>query len=277
AAVHAASPLFRGAGYTAFDGEAPEKLEQAAVAAPYAHATAPLRRLVDRFVLVTCHALLNHEPVPSWVRDALPTLPKLMARSDGVSSRLERASVDAIEAALLVPMVGRHLTPVSALRNEAEARFRSALIRSREAVERSEGDMAERKDLREGLLQSYRGVVVCWTELVRQHVRLTWLTNSNSALTPILPLILGAPGILTDQLTIGQIVQLALAFTQVQVAIGWLVDNYMRIAEWRASAIRIITMSEITGEGEDEAGETVIAGDAAPTDTAALAPTLPQA
>ncbi len=178
---------------------------------------------------------------------------------------------------VLVPMVGRHLTPVSALRNEAEARFRSALIRSREAVERSEGDMAERKDLREGLLQSYRGVVVCWTELVRQHVRLTWLTNSNSALTPILPLILGAPGILTDQLTIGQIVQLALAFTQVQVAIGWLVDNYMRIAEWRASAIRIITMSEITGEGEDEAGETVIAGDAAPTDTAALAPTLPQA
>lgn len=107
AAVHAASPLFRGAGYTAFDGEAPEKFEQAAVAAPYAHATAPLRRLVDRFVLVTCHALLNHEPVPSWVRDALPTLPKLMARSDGVSSRLERASVDAIEAALLVPMVGQ--------------------------------------------------------------------------------------------------------------------------------------------------------------------------
>lgn len=151
---------------------------------------------------------------------------------------------------LLVPIVGRHLTPVSALRNEAEARFRSVLIRSRETVQRTEGDMGARKDLREGLLQSYKGVVVCWTELVRQHVRLTWLTNSNSALTPIIPLILGAPGYLSDQLTIGQIVQLALAFTQVQIAIGWLVDNYMRIAEWRASAIRIITMSEITGAGD---------------------------
>jgi exoribonuclease R len=94
AAIHAAASLFRGAGYTAFDGSVPENPVQAAVAAPYAHATAPLRRLVDRFVLVT------------WARDALPTLPKIMSRSDGVASRLEHASVDAIEAALLVARVG---------------------------------------------------------------------------------------------------------------------------------------------------------------------------
>ena len=106
AAIHAAASLFRGAGYTAFDGELPEKTIQAAVAAPYAHTTAPLRRLVDRFVLVTCEALINGEPVPSWVKEALPTLPGLMSKSDGVASRLEHASVDAIEAALLSGRVG---------------------------------------------------------------------------------------------------------------------------------------------------------------------------
>ena len=106
AAIHAAASLFRGAGYTAFDGAPPEHAEQAAVAAPYAHTTAPLRRLVDRFVLVACEALLAGRPVPAWVREGLPTLPKIMARSDGVASRLERASVDAIEAALLVTRVG---------------------------------------------------------------------------------------------------------------------------------------------------------------------------
>ena len=153
---------------------------------------------------------------------------------------------------LLVPVVGRHLTPVSALRNEAEARFRSALIRSREVVNRSAGDLAARKGLQSGLIQSYKGVVVSWTELVRQHVRLTWLTSSNSALTPVIPLLLGAPGYLAGQFSIGQIVQLALAFTQVQIAIGWLVDNYMRVAEWRASAIRIISMADITGAGDAE-------------------------
>ena len=107
AAIHAAASLFRGAGYTAFDGAIPENATQAAVAAPYAHATAPLRRLVDRFVLVTCEALLNGAPVPEWVREALPTLPKIMGRSDGVASRLEHAAVDAIEAALLSDRVGQ--------------------------------------------------------------------------------------------------------------------------------------------------------------------------
>ena len=106
AAVHAAATLFRGAGYTAFDGTPPEQTVQAAVGAPYAHTTAPLRRLVDRFVLVACEALLAGRPVPGWVRQALPTLPKIMNRSDGVASRLEHSSVDAIEAALLVARVG---------------------------------------------------------------------------------------------------------------------------------------------------------------------------
>jgi exoribonuclease R len=106
AAIHAAASLFRGAGYTAFVDAKPEQTMQAAVAAPYAHTTAPLRRLVDRFVLVTCEALLNGKVVPEWVREALPTLPKIMSRSDGVASRLEHASVDAIEAALLSSRVG---------------------------------------------------------------------------------------------------------------------------------------------------------------------------
>ena len=56
ALIHEATALFRGAGYTAFDGEPPEQPEHAAVAAPYAHVTAPLRRLVDRFGLVVCEA-----------------------------------------------------------------------------------------------------------------------------------------------------------------------------------------------------------------------------
>ncbi len=106
AALNAAGALFRGAGYVAFEGEAPEERVQAAIAAPYAHTTAPLRRLVDRFVLVACEALANGRPVPGWVREALPTLPGIMGRSDQVASRLERAAIDAIEAALVHDRVG---------------------------------------------------------------------------------------------------------------------------------------------------------------------------
>lgn len=106
AIIHAAGSLFRGAGYAAFDGETPAAPIQAAVGAPYAHTTAPLRRLVDRFSLVVCEALANGRPVPDWVREALPTLPPIMASSDGIASRLDKGSLDAVEAALLHSRVG---------------------------------------------------------------------------------------------------------------------------------------------------------------------------
>ena len=59
-----ATSLLRGAGYTAFDGELPELATHAAVAAEYAHATAPLRRLVDRYVSEVCLSLCAGETVP---------------------------------------------------------------------------------------------------------------------------------------------------------------------------------------------------------------------
>ena len=101
AIMQAAGSLFRGAGYTVFDGSAPEITMQAAVAAPYAHTTAPLWRLVDRFVLVICEALVGGHPVPQWVRNALPSLPAIMADSDAIASRLDRAFSTAVDAAVL--------------------------------------------------------------------------------------------------------------------------------------------------------------------------------
>jgi len=106
AITHAAGSLFRGAGYTAFDGELPDRPIQAAVAAPYAHTTAPLRRLVDRFVLVICEALCAAGTPPQWARDALPTLPKIMSSSDSRASQLDNRSIAAVEAALLCDRVG---------------------------------------------------------------------------------------------------------------------------------------------------------------------------
>ena len=96
-----ATTLLRGAAYVAFDGDLPEQTGHAAIAAPYAHATAPLRRLVDRFVGETCVALAAGTPVPEAVRAALPLLPGLMAAGDRRASAYERGSVDLVEAALL--------------------------------------------------------------------------------------------------------------------------------------------------------------------------------
>ncbi|WP_432244830.1 RNB domain-containing ribonuclease [Arthrobacter sp. G.S.26] len=112
AILHSAGMLFRGAAYTAFDGTVPENVVQSAIGAAYAHTTAPLRRLVDRFVLVICEALSNGRDVPGWAREALPSLPEVMAGSDQLASRMERMALDTVEAALLVNHVGQEFDAV---------------------------------------------------------------------------------------------------------------------------------------------------------------------
>ena len=91
--MHEASRIGSGAGYTAFDGELPELTTHWAVAAPYAHATAPLRRLQDRYVSGCCLG----EPD----RAALPELPATMANAGRRAGAVDRAVVDLVEAVLL--------------------------------------------------------------------------------------------------------------------------------------------------------------------------------
>lgn len=112
ALVHEATSLFRGAGYTPFEGQPPEQPLHAAVAAPYAHVTAPLRRLVDRFGLLVCAALCAGETVPAQVREMLPLLPDLMRTSDQRASAVDRACTDAVEAAELAGRIGQEFPAV---------------------------------------------------------------------------------------------------------------------------------------------------------------------
>lgn len=104
--LEAAASLFRGAGYVTFDGAAPKDIDQAAIAAPYAHATAPLRRLVDRWSLAICLAVSDGHEVPGWVRESLNDLPALMQESGQRASRLDSATINCVEAALVTPLVG---------------------------------------------------------------------------------------------------------------------------------------------------------------------------
>lgn len=91
-----------GADYVAFESGA--KPWHAAMAATYAHVTAPLRRLADRYVVQTVLALANGQQVPEQVQAALPKLPATMDRAQAIASRIERAVIDLAEA---VTMHGR--------------------------------------------------------------------------------------------------------------------------------------------------------------------------
>ncbi len=107
AMLTACTMLFRGAGYTLVDaGSDPTAVRHAALAADYAHATAPLRRLVDRYVGEVCIRLCADDAVPEWVLEALPRLPAEMAESDQRARRFDRGILDLVETLELSGHVG---------------------------------------------------------------------------------------------------------------------------------------------------------------------------
>ncbi|WP_414672369.1 RNB domain-containing ribonuclease [Lentzea sp.] len=116
-----ATRLLRGAGYTAFSGSVPEVVTHAGVAAPYTHVTAPLRRLVDRFATEVCLAVSAGQELPGWLSEALPQLPSLMGASDSLASKVERASLDLVEAWVLAGSVGAEFEAVVLRAGDEEA------------------------------------------------------------------------------------------------------------------------------------------------------------
>jgi len=148
-----------------------------------------------------------------------------------------------IIASSLMLRVGRPLLGSVVAKNEAEGHFRFALMRVRdnaESIALARGAEGEKR-IAGGL---YDTLVGRWLAIVRQHGNLTWITDSSGPFVPIFPLLVATPKYLSGELTIGEVIQLAAAFVQVQVAISWIVDNYNKIADWYASARRIIELTD---------------------------------
>lgn len=154
----------------------------------------------------------------------------------------------------LMLYICRPLVSCFARKNEAEGIFRFALMRLRENAE-SIALLRGAESEKQTFKTAYDTVVTRWLAIVRQHGRLTWITNSSGPMIPVVPLLFAAPKYFSGELTLGEVTQLAGAFVQVQMAISWLVDNYNRIAECYASARRVMVLVEAS-----EAVEARLAG-----------------
>jgi putative ATP-binding cassette transporter len=139
----------------------------------------------------------------------------------------------------LMLWVGAPLVGYVGRKNEAEGYFRFAMMRIRDNAE-SVALMNGARYEQAVLGRFYETVVARWMAIVWQHGHLTWITNASGPMIPIIPLLFAAPKYISGELTLGQVTQLAAAFVQVQIAISWVVDNYNRVAEWYASARRVM-------------------------------------
>ena len=146
-------------------------------------------------------------------------------------------------ATALMVHVGRPLIARIETRNTSEAGFRYGLTRTRENAEQialAGSDSDERRRLDEILSE----LMAKWIEVIRREARMTFLTNGTMTLTPAIPLLLCAPKYLEGQLTLGEMVQITAAFMQVHQSLNWLADNAIRVAEWLASAQRVVAFAE---------------------------------
>ncbi|HEV7879242.1 ABC transporter ATP-binding protein/permease [Bradyrhizobium sp.] len=151
--------------------------------------------------------------------------------------------------------IGRSFVQVSEDKNQAEAEFRYTLTRVRENGE-SIALLGGEEEERAGIDKNFTKVLRQWSRLAGQHMRTTLVSQGSSLIAPVVPLLLCAPKFLDGSMTLGQVMQAASAFTIVQTAFGWLVDNYPRLADWNACARRIASlMMSLDGLERAERGD----------------------
>jgi vitamin B12/bleomycin/antimicrobial peptide transport system ATP-binding/permease protein len=151
------------------------------------------------------------------------------------------AMIYAVLASGLMALIGRRFVAVSEGVNQAEADYRYALTRVRENGE-SIALMGGEVEERSGLDRSLKQVLREWRDLCGQHMRTTIVSHGSSLIAPVIPVILCAPKYLDGSMSLGTVMQAVSAFTIVQGAFGWLVDNYPRLADWSASARRTASL-----------------------------------
>ncbi|MDI2070894.1 putative ATP-binding cassette transporter [Bradyrhizobium japonicum] len=152
-------------------------------------------------------------------------------------------------------VIGRRFVQVSEDKNQAEADFRYTLTRVRENGE-SIALLGGEEEERGGIDRNFTNVLRQWARLAGQHMRTTLVSQGSSLVAPVVPLLLCAPKFLDGSMTLGQVMQAASAFTIVQSAFGWLVNNYPRLADWNACARRIASlMMSLDGLERAEQGD----------------------
>ena len=149
------------------------------------------------------------------------------------------ALVYAIAGTVLTHFIGRKLIGLDFNQQRVEADFRFSLVRLRE---NSEGVALYRGEAEElgGLRQRFAAVIGNWWQIMYKRKQLGWFTSFYHQLAIIFPYIVVSPRFFSGAIPLGAIFQTASAFGQVQGALSWFIDAYVRFAVWKATVDRLI-------------------------------------
>jgi len=150
----------------------------------------------------------------------------------------------ALSGSWLTWRVGRPLIAINAERYAREAELRFALVRISEHAEGIALHGGE-ADERRALDRPVDRVVLITRRLANGLARLTWITSGYGWLALVVPIAVAAPGYFAGSLSFGALMMVVGAFNQVQQALRWFVDNFPRIADWRATLLRVVEFRDV--------------------------------
>lgn len=151
------------------------------------------------------------------------------------------AMIYAIVASGSMVLIGSGFVAMSEHKSQAEAEYRYVLTRLRENGE-SIAVLGGEDEERRLIDQSMTTVLRRWRAICFQTMRTTVVSQTSGYVAWVLPIVLCSPKFLDGSMTLGQVMQAASAFTIVQSAFNWLVDNYPRLSDWTASASRVSSL-----------------------------------
>jgi putative ATP-binding cassette transporter len=148
------------------------------------------------------------------------------------------ALVYAVLGTWLTHRIGRPLVGLNFEQQRFEADFRFGLVRLREnaeAVALYRGEAGEADALR----GRFKALMANWWAIMRRQKHLTFFTVGYAQAASVFPILVAAPRYFAGEIQLGGLMQTASAFGQVQGALSWVIEAYVRLTEWSATVTRL--------------------------------------
>jgi len=148
--------------------------------------------------------------------------------------------------------LGRPLVGIHFVQERLNASFRFGMSRLRENAESIAfygGEADENRRLDGAFDKVWRN----WFQLMKQTKRLTWFTSFYGQAASVFPFFVAAPRYFSGAIALGQLTQIADAFSSVQSALSWFVEAFTQLAEWKASVNRLIAFVDAIEKAEQDA------------------------
>lgn len=156
--------------------------------------------------------------------------------------------------------VGHRLVSLNYLQQKLEADFRFSMVRLRETAESVafyNGAAKEEAFLSNRFMTLLRNTLF----IIKKQKQLSWLTNSYAQIAIIFPFVVAVPRYLSQNISLGGLMQIANCFGKVQDAMSYFVDVYASLAEWQSCAERLLSFDKhiaaIEKETEEKSGSLV--------------------